>query len=170
MNKLDTHYLEWLYSQIDIPMRKNYSSLIQALYQTEFIWTIDFDYNRAEDGKGLRRDFSLDELRSDVPRPWMEQECSMLEMLVSLAQRTALLLDGKTTSFFWRMVENCGLSELDDENFDEEVFYDIVDTINDREYDYDGSGGGLFPLNAPSADQRNVELLYQMYAYVQEFY
>lgn len=170
MEKLDEHYLDWLYSQIDIPMRKQYTTLIRALFETEFFWDVEFDYNRAEDGKSLRRDFSLEEIRPGLPREWMEQECSMLEMLIALARRTALLLDGKITSFFWRMVENCGLSELDDKNFDEVRFYNIVDTLNNREYAYDGSGGGLFPLNSPASDQRKVELLYQMYAYVQEFY
>lgn len=170
METLDNHYFEWLYVQVDIHQRSNYTKLLRALFETEFFWDIEFDRNRAEDGKGLRRDFSLEEMESGLPREWMEQECSLLEMLIALARRMALLLDGKTSSFFWRMVENSGLSDFDDDNFDEEAYEELVDTLNNREYNYDGTGGGLFPLSDPANDQRNVELLYQMYAYVQAFY
>jgi hypothetical protein len=40
--------------------------------------------------------------------------------------------------------------------------------LNRREYDSDGGNGGLFPLNEPNEDQRDVEVWYQMMAYLQE--
>ena len=36
-----------------------------------------------------------------------------------------------------------------------------------RDIGYDGSGG-LFPLKNPPGDERKVEIMYQMYAYVHE--
>ena len=39
--------------------------------------------------------------------------------------------------------------------------------INERSYAFDGYGG-LFPLRKPHQDQRNIEIWYQMQAYLME--
>lgn len=65
---------------------------------------------------------------------------------------------------------NSGLAALDDTYSDdtyERIQYRL-NVINKRLYNEDGTGGGLFPLRHATQDQREVELWYQMMAYLTE--
>lgn len=170
--EIDSFYLLWLYSQVDNKpgeIDSNYMRLMEAMYSTEFTWNVPFDSNRAEDGKELRRDFVLDRGIRDAPADWMGMPCSFLEMVMGLADRMSRMLDKGVDKFFWLLLDNAGLAGQDEENFDslyvEAKMYEIIDRV----YDYNGNGG-FFPLDETETDQSNVELLYQMYAYIQENY
>lgn len=170
---LDELYLKWLYSQVANVKLKNptstYWHLLKQLHEKEFIWIEPNDDNRLEDGLDLRDAF-VDELGIDNPDPiWMGMGCSMLEMLVALARNLNFEADNKSVSqWFWVMMHNAKLDHFNDSaDYFEEDVSEILDRIIWRTYRKNGRGG-LFPLSRPKRDQCEVELWYQMNAYILE--
>lgn len=164
----DSRYLTWLYSQVELDAGDSHWRLMDVLHRTEFDDSRPNDSNRSTDGVMLRDRFISETRFSNTTPEWHALSCSMLEMLVALSERMAFQLNGDTAECFWDLLNNVGLNSYDDSgHFDAEEVQDILECINDRSYDSDGHGG-FFPLSAPIRDQRDVELLYQMYAYIQE--
>lgn len=141
-------------------------SVVEALFKSRFEWFVDFDKNRAADGVALRREFAFanNDIKGTFSPEWYAMECSMLEMMVGLSKRMSMQTDNSIDQCFWHIMRNVGLSQTSSE---EDVRV-ASEKITDRLYNYDGSNGGLFPLKGPEKDQRQVELLYQMYAYILE--
>lgn len=167
-------YFQWLCGlvQADDPDH-SYWGLMDILFNTEFIWSVDNDDNRAGDGLELRvefEDLTGEEACKDEP-------CSVLEMLIGLADRMdfALSNPGDRQSslvvWFWEMLENLGLASFEDEDFfgrrAPNRIHFILDRWLNRRYGYSGEGG-LFPLREPYKDQRKTEIWYQMQAYLLE--
>lgn len=164
----DSRYLTWLYSQVEIDTGSSHWRLMDVMYRTPFEDILRHDSNRAADGVALRDRFMDESKYYRTSEEWRHMPCSMLEMLVSLSERMAFQLNGDLSDCFWDILGNVELSSFDDDgSFDAEVVLDILERINNRSYESDGYGG-LFPLRSPAKDQRDVELLYQMYAYIQE--
>lgn len=171
---IDDRYFEWLYGQVGAITNRNpsrsYWELARQLYETPFIWTVPNDDNREGDGKELRIEFIYEKLLDELDPIWMDLDCSMLEMLIGLARRTAFEADGDVGEWFWIFLQNLDLRGYTDEVYDQDVS-DIVDRIldrvNERSYRRNGAGG-LFPLRNAEKDQRKVELWYQMSAYLLE--
>lgn len=174
-------YYEWLCDKIDL-VPGTFDILIRELYGLSFRWKLDLDENRAEDGYVLRGYFhnpdgstALDAL-SDRP-------CSILEMLIALAQKMDYLMSDtgrgdRTKIWFWEMLENLGLTAFSDDSFDEPFGDDmtrlgeirsICDRWMDREFTYRGYGSP-FPLMSPQRDQRDQHMIDQMNDYVLENY
>jgi hypothetical protein len=169
---LDSRYLDWLYSQIG-PAKNNRNParsfwlLAEELHNKVFTWKVANDDNRINDAVDLRLLF-LDQERLQGGKSWLEQDCSMLEMLVALSRR--LEFEADQNAFFWfhHMVENLGI-RITDDNFvghGRDIDRKLSHLI-DRTYRADGTGG-LFPLRHPDRDQRKVEIWYQMSAYLLE--
>jgi len=98
----------------------------------------------------------------------MSLGCSFLEMLVALSRRLAFQEEREPRDWFWEMMDNLGLAKhTDDYDYSEEEVNDILDRVIWRTY-YTNGEGGLFPLRHASADQRHIELWYQMCAYLLE--
>lgn len=176
---LDELYLEWLYRQVASLRLKNptrtYWRLLRQLYTKEFVWLIPNDDNRVEDGRDLRYEF-LDEIdevaRHEADPDWLSLGCSMLEMMIGLARCLAFEADGEARDWFWHMMENVDLRRFNDAYYkggeaETEVINEVLDTIIWRTYHRDGHGG-LFPLRDAAEDQREVELWYQLNAYLLE--
>lgn len=171
---LDERYLEWLYKSVAVLKNRNparsYWNLCVALFSTEFEWFIPNDDNRIMDGKDLREEF-LDISGYKGDKDWLEQGCSMLEMLVALSRRIAFEANhGDAFEWFWIMIDNVGLRPFVDADFNDDFNTDvgvILERVIQRTYDPDGSGG-LFPLSATREDQRQVEIWYQLAAYLLE--
>lgn len=169
---LDEEYLAWLYHQVANPSlknpRKTFWSLFQQLYDIEFVWTVPNDDNRVEDGRQLRCEFLED---ADIPGGdgWAaDPGCSFFEMLVALSRRLSEEDVGEPAEWFWHLMGNIELSECNDASrYDTERVEAIVLRVIRRTYDYDGRGG-LFPLRDPHENQLDVELWYQMQAYILE--
>ena len=168
----------------------NYNSLLQKLYSTEFIWSNPMDSNRAVDGLDLRYTFA----KTTAEKKWVlnvlcdidesmepNSHANVLEVLVALAKRIEddimhrELVGDRTSIWFWAMIRNSGLYEITDSAYidsaktcDNYVEYRL-DCIMNRKYESNGFGG-LFPLIDPKEDQRNVEIWYQMAAWINEFY
>lgn len=168
---LDELYLTWLYAQVGSVVEKSpsqtYWKVLRKLYTKEFVWIVPNDDNRADDGRDLRVDFlTYEDL--DVDRHWMDMPCSMLELLIGLARRLAFEVDGEARTWFWRLMENLGLDKYNDNTLVPEHELDrILDEVIWRTYNRRGHGG-LFPLRRSRQDQREVELWYQMQAYLLE--
>ena len=170
---LDELYLTWLYRQVANPEISDpaytFWRLLRHLYTTEFVWLIPNDDNRLEDGKELRVEFIHDEYLDDVSLDWMELGCSALELIVGLSRRLSFEAEGEPHYWFWRLMENLGIHRYSDDwkRFPKTHINKILDRVIFRTYKPNGDGG-LFPLKHPEQDQRNVELWYQLAAYVGE--
>jgi hypothetical protein len=175
---LDEAYFVWLYSQVgsvDLKNRsKTYWRLMQLLHNKEFTWDpkqMEKDGNRASDGKNLRQQF-LRETNHRVAKSeedWLHYGCSFFELLVALAWLLEFEDAGKTQAqWFWVLIDNIGLTECTDANPPDPIIIDhILNQVIDRSYATNGAGG-LFPLQNADKDQRDVELWYQLNAYLLE--
>lgn len=170
---LDARYLDWLYSKIGPLKNRNpstsYFQLAAALFQKEFTWFVANDDNRVEDGRELREEF-LNEVAAERDISWMDEGCSMLEMLIALGRRLAFETDEDPFEWFWVLIDNLGLRPFVDSEFTEDYRVDVelvLDRVVSRSYDASGHGG-LFPLKHPAQDQRGIEIWYQMAAYLGE--
>lgn len=166
--RLDRAYFEWLVLVLGVsqPSNGGVRTLLDVLFRSRFEWFVEFDRNRAADGMSLRREYSFEHNDTvGVFGPdWFNVDCSMLEMLIALSRRMSIQTDISAPRCFWHMMRNIGLNQ----NSTEVEIVIASDKIVSRTYAPDGSDGGLFPLDDPDKDQRQVELLYQMYAYILE--
>jgi hypothetical protein len=170
---LDERYLEWLYSLIGIVRnnnpRRSHWLLTAQLYQKEFLWYVPNDDNRVADGLDLREEF-INCTGAERDRTWLEEGCSVLEMLIALCRRIEFESVHDSYYWFWKIIENLHLQGFVDEEYSDDnqlAVEDIFNTVIDRTYDSNGDGG-LFPLKHPNQDQRRVEIWYQMSAYLLE--
>lgn len=169
---LDELYFRWLYSQVGSVTTKDrsktYWELLKQLHMKEFVWIVPNDDNRAEDGRDLRQEF-LESEGAEVEDPdWLRLGCSMLELFIGLSRRLAFEADGEPSGWFWHLLDNVGLRIYSDARINSvDRINESLDRIIWRTYEPDGTGG-LFPLRNPGKDQREVELWYQLSAYLLE--
>lgn len=179
---VEERYFKWLQSQVDSLSNRNtlrtHHLLTEQLHKKIFRAFVRNDDNRVADGISLRWEFCC-EFGYDDDLSIHLEPCSMLEMLVALARRMAYESDGlgrgyEAADWFWRMLKNVGLKEYTDEVYLGDAFFDVqesvdvvLDNVIERRYLPDGHGG-LFPLRSSEHDQRQVELWYQMSAYLLE--
>lgn len=173
-NPLDREYFMWLYGQVGSVRLRNrkqtHWGLLRQLFTKQFAWVIPLDENRAEDGKDLRREWLDEHGPAGVDESWLGLECSMLELLIALAQRLSFEGGGESREWFWRMLDNLDLAHFNDSVYTD-LHYDGIDAALDcvinRTYSPTGEGG-LFPLQRPYEDQRTSELWNQLCAYILE--
>lgn len=170
-------YFHWLCELVNIEQEDtSYWLLAKDLHRMPFYSLVPHDENRAMDGVTLREDYlnmvnAAKYVRLDL------DECTLLEMLVALAQRINYETEDAhrevdhTAKWFWEMMDNLGLSEFSDDNYVREngvvEVDDILERLVERGYSRNGRGG-LFPLQRPECDQRKAEIWYQMNAYLLE--
>lgn len=167
---LENLYFTWLCAKVvnirDSSPSLTYWKLLRQLHQTEFVWLLMGDDNRAEDGKELRADFLIE---ADIPDDidWrLNNGCSMLEMFIAFAKRAEFQTDDPVKFWFWEFMENIGLRDCSDAaNCNEQEIEEILDQVIWRTYDISGHGG-IFPLDDPQQDQRGVEIWYQFNYYL----
>lgn len=164
-------YLDWLLDHVceDDYHRYSYQKLFSLMFDKPFEWFVKNDGNRAIDGEELRDQYfyetGLDSCK-DGP-------CSILEMFVALAIRCEndIMYDpdlgDRTYIWFWTMMENLELDDLDDNSFSYEIAEDILDMFLSRQYCKDGYRGPFY-INHCRVDLRKVELWYQLNYYLQE--
>lgn len=169
MGELGGEYFTWLSAKVVVSDQpsQSYSRLLELLYLYEFEWQLKGDENRAEDGCDLRDDFLI-ETGSRENALWDDDPPSMLEVLYALALRAEWQTEMSAVDWFWTFINNLGLGDQDDDQFSEGYVYDILYSFVERTYESDGSNGGLFPLRKPKEDQREVEIWYQLSAYLAE--
>jgi hypothetical protein len=120
------------------------------------------DDNRVEDARQLRVEFA----KTHGP-----PGASVLEVLVGLSRRLAWVASGTSEGWAWQLLCNLELHKFRDPISSRKVqrVNDILYALIWRTYDPDGSGG-FFPLLHSEKDQRQIEVWYQMHAYVRELH
>lgn len=159
-------YFDWLKDQVEYFDGPKHDDLLAILHSIEYVPVIDRDIDRMIDGINLRNKyFGECGDRSQV----IDSPCSFLEFLIGLAQRMnyiyAKIDEDRTADCFWSILQNAGI--YIDQEYSEEYILEVVDRIINRTYNVDG-GGGLFPINEPRTNQRNVAVWYQMNQYLLE--
>ena len=159
-------YFEWLLGLIDDGRICEYQTLLSYLDNTEFRVLLENDLYRAEDGINLRSRFAYEVGRDSKP-------CSILEMLVALSLRCEeeIMNDydvgDRTAIWFWGMIDNLGLTSMNDRNYNSLIVHDKISRFLDRRYASNGAGG-LFTVQRPRRDMRSVEIWYQMLWYLND--
>ena len=137
------------------------------------------DDNRVEEGIELRYKFA-DEKNVQLLEDDLSGSCTLLEMLIALADRMDFILfdpskGNRRWLWFWLFIDNLKLQKY--ANDDEKGVISrkkrfnriVINKFLKREYLPNGKGG-LFPLDNPSSDQREVEIWYQLMEYINENY
>lgn len=166
---LENLYFNWLCAKVmrveNPTPTLTYWDLLRILHNTEFVWLLSGDDNRAEDGIELRRQFLIIGDIPDHPE-WRGQPCSLLEMLIAFSKRAEFQSDISAYTWFWEFIENLGLADCNDAACcSEEAINDVLYQLVWRTYDMDGQGG-LFPMQHPKHDQTKVEIWYQFFEYL----
>ena len=174
MNNIGS-YWSWLCGYtVDDDHIDGYSSLLGILFDTEFVSIMKGDEARAHDGIDLRDQF-CNENGLDPERFYDEiGACSLLEMLIGLAVRIEndITCDPRNNKFnpqfwFWFMLHNIGLDDMDDENFDyDEVEY-MINVFMNREFAPNGSGS-LFTTDSNDLDFRTKPIWSQLCIFFNE--
>jgi len=170
---IDERYFEWLYllvSSSNTRPNARYVKLCELLYTIPFSWTVQKDGNRVEDAREIRQDF-LNANRSEYrPDIWVDMDASVLEIIMGVSQRLAFKTDESPGVCFWKLIHNLGLDEYHDRNWSHASRHNVEQVVKrfiNRTYHPNGHGG-LFPLNDPQEDQRDIEIWNQLNAYLWE--
>lgn len=167
MTTVDYEYYTWLTKQIDIPNGKTYFDLFERLHNIEFIWTVPNDDNRVQDALDLRHEFLEDKDGSEL----VLGGATCLEIIIALSRKVAFIASGNKHShqWAWTLLKNLGFQKFSDPltlekgNKVDQILHDLMW----RQYSADGRGG-FFPLTNPDVDQTQIEIWYQLNAYVSE--
>ena len=152
---------------------KPYAMLLSYLYDVEFTYSIGRDANRAEDGIALRYRFGSEYFLDDyvIDDAFNNKPCSILEMMAALALRCDehIMFDddegNRVNKWFWGMIDNLGLSDMDDGNYDPDYVEMVIKRFLNREYSSNGKGG-LFTVKDCKKDLRTIEIWYQLCWYL----
>lgn len=163
-------YFNWLYSKVasvDVPTPSlTHWTLLRDLHNTEFVWLVHGDDNRAEDGLDVRHEFHRNVRLDGNDLPWMHIPCSVLEMLIAFSRRAEFQTDMPARTWFWIFLENLGLAQCNDAKHGiTQRVSSVLDRFIWRTYRANGQGG-MFPLSNPREDQRKVEIWYQFCEYL----
>lgn len=177
-NDMTSQYFDWLRETVCgrwEPRNLSFHKLLAFLFQQDFIPSCEMDESRAEDGRDLRYRFAQEK---SIPYAALNSatsgmSCSMLEMMVGLSIRIEehIMADSEAGNrvgqWFWSMVVSLGLAAMDDARFNEGRAQFIIDRFNQRAYQPNGAGG-LFTLISPNVDMRQLDIWYQLMAYLNE--
>lgn len=175
-NNIKQEYFDWLYTMVcgnRYSEEISFKKLLTTLHDTEFTYSIQMDSNRAENGKALRRRFSLEREDTTISEQ-LEGPCSILEMMVALALRCeeTIMLDpevgDRTGQWFWSMIASLGLGSMIDTKYDEQFVKNVLSKFLNRKYEANGKGG-LFTVKNCDQDLRNYEIWFQMCRYLDQF-
>ena len=172
-DRIVNEYFEWMFDLVcgmRYPESTSYRKLFMHLHNTEFIYIVPRDINRAKDGADLRRRFALSTIYEDALE-YLDGPASVLEMMIALSIRCEEnIMDDpsigdRTAQWFWGMLTNLGLSYMTDELYDKEKAIYILDRFLYREYEPDGEGG-LFTVKNYERDLREIEIWIQLCWYL----
>lgn len=175
--KTNNDYFNWMQNLVcgEYSDGKEWNKLLSALHNIDFIYILDMDANRADDGKDLRYRF-FDEISypgASLPASINSKPCSVLEMMVALAIRCEEhIMDDpdsgdRTGKWFFEMVKSLQLYSMTDDGFEKDVVYERVDRFLKRQYSPNGRGG-LFTVTNARQDMRDIEVWYQMMWYLDD--
>lgn len=150
MDKVEVQkdYYIWLKSVVNFP--EGLDLVSDKLQRTPFVWLVDMDANRAEDGKSMRYwytyDHNFDEKTRKEVEEYLSGPCTLLEMMVALARRIEADImaeggiDDRTDEWFRDMLDNLGLLKFDDKHYEENQVDYILNRFMSRKYSEKGDG------------------------------
>ena len=171
----DTYFC-WLYDQVNetrnMESTQSYSTICDMMHRMKFRVIVKLDDNRVGDAADLRNTFNRE---AGVFSPLEEADllfadASIFEVLVALAMRADRIVSITQYKWFMIFIENLGLEKWNDNYCLIHSTWPaqrILNKLNNRTYRRDGHGG-LFPLRNPAHDQREVEIWYQMGAWINQ--
>ncbi|MBP5728942.1 MAG: hypothetical protein J6Y48_17895 [Clostridia bacterium] len=180
-------YFRWLFEQIEPakndPDSRRMEELCGFLFDRDYIFDIAEDGTRAMNATDIRMKYAekigaemkKSERDIDRIRKSIHGKCSALELIfsvcVSLDEMVNEGEEGSMVPIFFRiLIKNMGFFGVDcaDCMSDRvlEHWSNVLDRFMKREYDADGSHGGMFPVKnwnkKSDKDQRKVPIWYQM--------
>lgn len=170
---INNDYFNWLVDSVSKNRyggQCSFNRLLEYLHTVPFRYHIARDKNRANDGISLRHRYSLVSEHKDATL-YLDGACSVLEMMVALAIRceedimSDPTIGDRTRQWFWGMIVNLGLGDMEDSRFDIDYVEYAIDRFLDREYEADGRYG-LFTVKNCEDDLRTVEIWYQLCWYL----
>lgn len=178
---LNELYFKWICSIIfpDERIRNNYMNVLHVLNNTTFEYILALDENRQKDGIDLHYHFSYAcKIPYDIIQiNFDDTKCSILEMMTALAKRceddimSDLEHGDRTSEWFWIMFSNLGLNNYNDMSWTINSYYEVKNILRKfmfREYNPDGSNGGLFICPNTIYDLRNMQIWDQMGLFMNE--
>lgn len=179
-NDVKNAYFHWLYNWMSgerYHYNISFKRLLMQMHDTEFVYTIRNDQNRAEDGVNLRYRFAksgtIDE-PVDYILECLARPCSVLEMIVALANRCEEdymddpAYGDRTAQWFWGMISNLKLGNMLDAWYDKDYVEYTLQKFLHRDYAPDGTGG-LFRVRGYKGDMRKIEIWHQMCYFLDTF-
>lgn len=173
--RINELYFKWLCELVcDKHRGKYFGRLLETLHMREFTWLMNLDADRASDGVSMREKFAYyHNLELDIVLEELEGPCSVLEMMVGLAYRVENQIMGEVGDedvgrWFWNMVDNMYLGNMDNGNYDELYVQQSIDILLDRNYQRNGSGG-LYLIADSDRDAREMTIWAQMCHYLNDF-
>ena len=171
-----TLYWQWLCNIVGLDSIKTHSYLLGFLFSELFCAFCEDDYSRVQDAIDLRETFCSNDPRERLYFPVFSENmgpANVLEVLVAFCIRIEndIACDPRNEpnpgKWFWIMMENLGLTQYDDNHFNEDVVREIVNQFLERYFMPDGHGG-LFIFKNPAVDARELSLWEQLCAYINE--
>ena len=164
-------YFRYLVDKVDgLGAYSGRTTLLKQLFETEYRWDykIPLDSDRAEDGKNLR----LSYFHETGKHSHMEfKPCTVLEMLIAMSLAMENIMgapgDYHPERWFWEMLENIGIANMKDRNYDSQSVASAIDVWLSRDYDKKGHGG-IFPLHRSKRDVRRMPIWEQAGMYMTE--
>ena len=152
-----------------------YKILCRFLHDKEWYSVVARDENREEDGLDFRAKFART-IRTDW-EPDLGGPVSVLEVFLGISYRFAFLVSSSydlwPVDCFKVMLKNLKLDKMTDDimgfSAEKEEVDEIIETLLDRTYDYNGTGG-LFPVQKPIKNMKKVEIWYQLNQFLIEKY
>lgn len=162
-------YIGWLADQIVPNRHRNFDELFRIMHAKEFVYVVVNDDSRMQDARDVRSDC----FREFKVKPYVTTDVlgpiSVLEILIALSRRMSFMTGIAPGEWAWVLLQNLQLDLFSGRitRLWAEEINNILERLIWRQYAPDGAGG-FFPLGYPEEDQREVELWYQMAAYLAE--
>lgn len=165
MSMRESDYYIWLRDLVGTQGR--YYKLVKQLDKIPYTFIFALDENRAAGGTNLRGKFAY-EASMDVDDVRVGP-CTVLEMLIGVAEHMEDQLGCDVSTWFWQLIQNLCLDQFDDYNYDPRGVEFIVNSWLNHNYRPNGEGS-IFPLQNYTGDCRNLDIWSQMNAWISENY
>lgn len=164
-------YFSWLLNYVceDKAQFNRYSFVLHQLYSKYFRFVNEMDENLIEWALYLREDFyesspTVQKMIDIYGK--MEEDCSILEIMVSLAVNCEekIMTNGtenRTSLWFWSMFDSLGLTYYENSRYERREVSDILDRFLNLDYAEDGKGG-LFTLKNCDKNVTEIDIWMQM--------
>jgi hypothetical protein len=162
-------YLEWLSKQVKHRKNQTFTELFTLMGTKEFVYIVLGDDNRMHDGRDLRSEYFREIHMKSYVDVDMLGPVSVLEVMIALSRRLEFMTSQSAEVWAWQLLQNIQLHKFSGHMTRREIEEcdDRLERLIYRTYKPDGQGG-FFPLAWPEADQRKIELWYQMSSYILE--